>query len=545
MKVRYIFFAMLFLLSTFLQAQKREITRQDTLRGSVTPERIWWDLTYYHLDIEAKPETKSLSGSVLVQYKVLSPGRLMQIDLQPPLEITGVIKDKTDLTYTRDGNVYYIEIADKQVPGTTHSLKIFYEGFPKVSKRPPWDGGLTWSKDKNGNDFIATSCQGDGASLWWPCKDHMYDEPDSMLISITAPAHLTSVANGRLRSVEQKSPDTKTAHWFVANPISNYCVNMNIGDYTHFSEIFHGEKGNLDCDYYVLTYNLNKAKEHFTQAPKMLEAFEYWFGPYPFYEDSYKLVEVPYPGMEHQSSVTYGNHYKNGFRGRDVSHSGWGDKFDFIIIHESGHEWFANSITYKDIADMWIHESFTAYSENLYVDYHFGKKASSEYVIGTRKNIRNDRPIIGIYNINFPGSGDMYPKGANMLHNIRQIIDDDEKWRKLLRDINKEFYHQTVESKQIEDFMIKHSGKNLTPIFNQYLRNVKIPEFTYQITDNTLKYKWSNCIQEFNMPVRIFINGNEQWLNPASDWKEIKVLDSGVEIKVDENFYVTSKRLEN
>ncbi|MFA8341489.1 MAG: M1 family metallopeptidase [Rhodothermaceae bacterium] len=545
MKVRYIFFAMLFLLSTFLQAQKREITRQDTLRGSVTPERIWWDLTYYHLDIEAKPEAKSLSGSVLVQYKVLSSGRLMQIDLQPPLKITGVIKDKTDLNYTRDGNVYYIEIADKQVPGTTHSLKIFYEGIPKVSKRPPWDGGLTWSKDKNGKDFIATSCQGDGASLWWPCKDHMYDEPDSMLISITAPAHLTSVANGRLRSVKQKSPNTKTAHWFVANPISNYCVNMNIGDYTHFSEIFSGEKGNLDCDYYVLTYNLDKAKKHFTQAPKMLEAFEYWFGPYPFYEDSYKLVEVPYPGMEHQSSVTYGNHYKNGFRGRDVSHSGWGDKFDFIIIHESGHEWFANSITYKDIADMWIHESFTAYSENLYVDYHFGKKASSEYVIGTRKNIRNDRPIIGIYNINFPGSGDMYPKGANMLHNIRQIIDDDEKWRMLLRDINKEFYHQTVESKQIEDFMIKQSGKNLTPIFNQYLRNVKIPEFTYQISDNTLKYKWSNCIQEFNMPVRIFINGNEQWLNPASDWKVIKVLDSGVEIKVDENFYVTSKRLEN
>ncbi|MDB5262469.1 MAG: peptidase, partial [Adhaeribacter sp.] len=359
------------------QAQQPEFTRQDTLRGSITAERAWWDLTHYHLDIKVNPADSTIRGKNTVQYRVLQPHQTLQLDLQPPMHIEQVTQNGKPLTFNREGNAYFIKLRDKQDPGKVNKLEVTYGGKPQVSKNPPWSGGVTWRQDANGNPFVATSVQGDGASLWWPCKDHMYDEPDSMLISVTVPQKLTDVSNGRLRKVVQHTDGTKTFHWAVTNPINNYGVNFNIGDYVHFGEKYAGEKGVLDCDYYVLRDNLAKAKKHFAEVPRMLKAFEHWFGPYPFYKDSYKLVEVPYLGMEHQSSVTYGNKFQNGYLGKDLSKSGWGLKFDFIIVHESGHEWFANNITYKDIADMWIHESFTAYSENLCLDYYFGKKASA------------------------------------------------------------------------------------------------------------------------------------------------------------------------
>jgi len=367
---------------------------------------------------------------------------------------------------------------------------------------------------------------------------------DSMNINITTPNNLMDVSNGRLKKVTINNDNTKTYHWVVSNPISNYGVNMNIGDYAHFSEKYKGEKGILDCDYYVLKENLIKAKKQFKQVPKMLEAFEYWFGPYPFYEDSYKLVEVPYLGMEHQSSITYGNHYQNGYLGRDLSGTGWGLKFDYIIIHESGHEWFANNITYKDIADMWIHESFTTYSESLFLDYYYGKNASSEYIIGLRKNIRNDKPIIGSYNVNNSGSGDMYSKGANMLHTLRQLVNNDAKWREILRGLNKEFYHQTVTTKQIENYLSEHTKIDLSAFFNQYLRDIQIPALAYKISDNTLTYKWINIVDHFDMPLKVKINDSEKWIFPTNKWKKLK-LDSPVStFKIDKNFYVKSKRID-
>ena len=385
----------------YLAPEQSKFTRQDSLRGSITPERAWWDLTYYHLDIAVKPSDSTIYGSNTVTYRVINSSGIMQIDLQPPLELLKAEQNGKSLDFSREGNVYWITMSEKQEPGKIYSLVLNYGGKPKISRRPPWEGGITWRRDKNNLPFVASTCQGDGASLWWPCKDHMYDEPDSMLISVTVPSNLMDVSNGRLRSVIRKKDNTTTYNWFVANPINNYGVNINIADYAHFSEVFNGEKGRLDCDYYVLKENLEKAKIQFKQAPMMLSAFEYWFGPYPFYEDGYKLVEAPYLGMEHQSSVTYGNGFRNGYGGNDVSGSGWGDKFDFILVHESGHEWFANNITYEDVADMWIHESFTNYSENLYVEYYYGKDAGREYVLGSRRNIRNDRPVTGIYNVNF------------------------------------------------------------------------------------------------------------------------------------------------
>ncbi|MDO9581090.1 MAG: M1 family metallopeptidase [Bacteroidales bacterium] len=527
----------------FIAPLQKSFTRQDTLRGSVTPERAWWNLTYYHLNIIVKPSDSTIYGTNTVTYRVVNPGSLMQIDLQPPMQLTRAVQNNRELDFKREGNVYWIELYDKQEQSKIYSLVLTYGGKPKISSRPPWEGGIVWKNDSKGLPFVASACQGDGASLWWPCKDHMYDEPDSMLISVNVPENLMDVSNGRLRSVVKQKNKTKTYNWFVSNPINNYGVNINIGDYVHFSEIYNGEKGPLDCDYYVMKDNLEKAKIQFKQAPMMLAAFEHWFGPYPFYEDGYKLVEAPYLGMEHQSSVTYGNGFKNGYRGIDLSSSGWGLKFDFIIIHESGHEWFANSITDEDIADMWVHESFINYSENLYVEYYFGKEAGSEYVLGTRKNIRNDRPITGIYDVNFGGSGDMYYKGGNMLHTLRQIIDDDEKWRSILRGLNKDFYHQVVKGSQIENYISEKTGMNLKPFFDQYLRDVRIPVFEYFVKGNDLTFRWNNCVPGFNMPLKISVSGKEIAIKPKAGFTTIKLDTESADIKVDPGYYVATLNL--
>jgi aminopeptidase N len=532
--------SMVLLLPLQLSSQKVSFSRQDTLRGSITPERAWWDLIYYHLDIVVNPSDSTINGTNTVTYRVINQANLMQIDLQNPLKLSKATQNNKVLTIKREGNVYWIELAEKQEKGKIYSVVLTYGGKPRVSTRPPWVGGITWAKNINGSPFIASSCQGDGASLWWPCKDHMYDEPDSMLISVNVPKDLIDVSNGRLRSVVKQKNGTTIYNWFVANPINNYGVNINIGDYVHFSEVYNGEKGPLDCDYYVLRENLEKAKVQFKQAPMMLAAFEYWFGPYPFYEDGYKLVEAPYLGMEHQSSVTYGNGFKNGYLGTDLSGSGWGYKFDFIIIHESAHEWFANSITYEDIADMWVHESFANYSENLYVEYYYGKEAGSEYVLGTRSSIKNDKPIIGIYNVNYEGSRDMYYKGGNMLHTLRQIINDDEKWRSILRGLNRDFYHQVVKGSQIENYLSEKTGINLKPFFDQYLRDIRIPVFEYYVKGNDLTFRWNNCVQGFAMPLKIFISGKEKIIYPAASFNTIKLDIDNAAIKVDPGYYVAT-----
>ena len=533
-------FLLFFLLNTYVQSRAQKYSAQDTLRGSITPERIWWDLVYYDLDVTVQPKVKSIRGTNTIHYKVVSPNNIMQIDLQPPMKLINAVQDEVELSINQNGNAHFIQLEKKQNRKKIEQIVLHFEGQPKEAINAPWDGGFSWKKDYNGNDFIATSCQGIGASVWWPNKDHMYDEVDSLQMKITVPKHLKAVGNGRLRAVT-KNEKTASYTWFVSNPINNYGVNINIGDYVDFSETYNGEKGNLDMHYFVLKDNLSKAKKQFLDAPKMMKAFEYWFGPYPFYEDSYKLVEVPYLGMEHQSSVTYGNRYMDGYLGRDLSGTGWGLKFDFIIIHESGHEWFANNITNKDIADMWIHEGFTAYSENLFLDYYYGKEASSEYVIGTRKRIRNDRPIIGNYNVNAEGSSDMYYKGANMIHMLRQFTKNDEKWRGILRKMNAKFHHQTVTTQQIESFLSDEIDLDLHSFFNQYLRDVRIPTLEYNIDKNILHYRWTNVVEGFEMPIEYESNKQWQWLYPTVSW-QTKAINSST-ITVDEDYYITTKIL--
>lgn len=516
----------------------------DELRGSITPQRAWWDLQHYSIEVDVLAQTKSLSGTNTITYTVLSPNSTMQIDLQEPMRIDIVTQNGEEIEIESIGNAHFLDLKQSQEIGAKNKVTIHFSGTPREALNAPWDGGLVWSKDTNGIDFIASANQGIGASVWWPVKDHPQDEPDKGVdLFITTPKNLVGVGNGRLiEEIENK--DTKTWHWQVVNPINSYGVNINVGDYVTFSETYNGLNGKLDLSYWVLRDNLEIAKEQFKQAPLMLEAFEYWFGPYPFYEDSFKLVEAPYLGMEHQSSVTYGNKYKNGYLGRDLSGTGWGLKFDFIIIHEAGHEWFANNITNKDVADMWIHEGFTAYSENLYLNYHFGEKASSEYVIGTKRNIQNDIPLIGTYNKNNRGSNDMYYKGANILHTLRQLIADDQKWRAILRGLNKDFYHQTVTSHQVERYISEKSGIHLTQFWEQYLRTTMIPNLQYSIQENQLRYRYTDIIQDFDMPVQVKINGVLNWIQPTSTWKTLENNGKIKTLDVQQDFLINSSLIE-
>jgi aminopeptidase N len=489
-------------------AQRPVYTHADTLRGSNGPARSWWDVTFYDLHTSINPSDSTIKGWTGITYRATRPGREMQIDLQMPMEVDSMRAAGKAVTYRRDGNAFFATLPATVAANTSNTIKVYYHGKPVAAKRPPWDGGYIWRHDSNGNLWVSTANEGLGASVWWPNKDYLADEPDSQRIAITVPDPMMDVSNGRLRKTTHNNDGTTTYEWFVKNPINNYDVSVNAGTYAHYTETFKGEKGDLTMDFYPLAMHLDTAKVMWEQAKSMMSCFEHWFGPYPFYEDGYKLVEAPHLGMEHQSAVAYGNGYRNGYLGRDLSGTGWGNKWDFITVHESGHEWFGNNITMKDQADMWIHEGFTNYSEGLYTECQSGKKAGAEYIIGSRRNITNREPIIPDYGVNAEGSGDMYYKGGSMLHMIRQLVNNDEKWRGILRGLNKTFYHQTVTSKQIEDYMIAQSGIDLSKIFEQYLTTTMIPALEYRFTDDgRFQYHWTNVVKGFEMPVDVHVGG--------------------------------------
>lgn len=527
--------------------QKLNFTRQDTLRGSNSVERAWWDVLHYDVNVTPEYNTRTITGKTTIQYKVL-PNRksiYMQIDLQQPLVIDTIyyngklyINDP-GRPYYNEENVWHIPLPQSEV-NSIHSITIAYHGKPKEAVKPPWDGGWMFTKDEQGRSWMTVACQGLGASVWYPCKDYQGDEPDNgSTLTINVPKDLIAVGNGRLNSKLETS-NSNSYTWKVMSPINNYTIVPYIGHYVNWSDTLLGEKGKLDLNYWVLDYDLPKAKIQFKQVKPMLRAFEYWFGPYPFYNDGYQLIEAPHLGMEHQSAVAYGNHFLNGYLGDDLSASGWGLKWDYIIVHESGHEWFGNNITSKDIADMWVHEGFTDYSETLFIEYYYGKKAADEYLQGLRKNIANDKPIIGPYGVNQEGSADMYYKGANLIHTVRQVINNDEKFRQILRGLNKDFYHQTVTSRQIENYISQKSGKDLSKIFDQYLRTAQVPTLQLKADGDKIKFKWTNCIAGFNMPVKLT---NGQWIQPTTSEQKIKLEGSNFSnIAVDKNFYIDVKK---
>ena len=522
-----------------LNSQAKSYTRADTLRGSLNEARNWWDVQHYAVYVEPDYDNKTIKGKVDIRFKVLSPGKTMQIDLQEPMQLGKAYIGDKPMTFKRDGNTFFINVSDILSKDSIFTMALQFQGNVTVAKRPPWDGGWIFSKDKLGRPWMSVACQGLGASVWFPCKDHQSDEPDQgSTLKINVPDSLMAVGNGRLISKEKYRQGWTAYQWEVKNPINNYNIIPYIGKYVSFSESYPGEKGKLDCDYWVLDYNLDKAKKQFAQVKPMLQAFEHWFGPYPFYEDGFKLVESPHLGMEHQSAVAYGNGFQNGYRGRDLSGSGWGLNWDFIIVHESGHEWFGNNITTKEVADMWVHEGFTNYSETIFTTHHYGKEAGNAYVQGTRKLVQNDLPIIGKYGVNEEGSGDMYYKGGNLVHLIRQLFDDDEKFRMALREMNKQFYHTTTTSAAVEQFWSEQLKRDLSPLFDQYLRSTKIPTLQIEKVGNKIKYRWADCNNNFNIPLRVIVDGNPLWIEPTITWKTFKGKSSINSFEPDKNFFV-------
>lgn len=517
-------------------------TKQDTLRGSLNEERTGWNVLHYTISVIPDYNTRVITGSNHIEFKVVKDFQKMQLDLQEPMEMLNVRWRSQSIPFTREGNVFHLTFPKKLKTGSTETLLVEFQGKPRVAQRPPWDGGWIFAKDKSGRPWMSVACQGLGASVWYPCKDHQSDEPDNgAQLNITVPDTLMAVANGRLKETKKAGAGLTTYSWAVVNPINNYNIVPYIGKYVNWTETYKGEKGDLDCSYWVLDYELDKAKEQFKQAPKMLKSFEYWFGPYPFYEDGYKLVQSPHLGMEHQSAVAYGNRFQNGYLGRDLSGTGWGTKWDFIIVHESGHEWFANNITSFDIADMWVHEGFTNYSETLFTTSEYGVEAGNDYVIGTRKLISNDIPVIGPYGVNQEGSGDMYYKGGNLLHTIRQLFDNDENFRQALRGLNSQFYHRITTSKEVEKYISEKAGIDLSVIFDQYLRTTTIPTLQYQIKGKELSYRWINCLPGFAMKLKVQVGAETKWINPSADWNRLSMNEDIVSFKPDRNFYILTE----
>jgi aminopeptidase N len=525
----------------------RAYSHADSLRGGNGPGRSWWDAAFYDLHVRVSPADSSITGWNGIAYRVLKASQTMQVDLQPPLVVDSIRQAGKDVKYTRDGNALMLALTKRQRVGATDTVTVYYHGKPVSAKNPPWDGGFIWRSDSAGNPWVATANEGLGASVWWPNKDSFADEPDSQRVAITVPDSMIDVSNGRLTGRTRNGDGTTTYTWFVNEPINNYDVAVNAGTYEHFFTVYQGEAGTLSMDFWPLRIHKDTAQKQWRQATPMMKCFEHWFGPYPWYRDGYKLVEAPHLGMEHQTAVAYGNKFENGYLGRDLSGTGRGSNWDFIIVHESAHEWWGNSLTANDAAYMWIHESFANYAENLYVECLTGdKQAGAEYVIGTRKLIRNDRPVQGDPGVNDEGSGnDHYYKGGNMLHTIRQLVGDDEKWRTILRGLQSTFRHQTISGPQVEQYITKESGLPLGKVFDQYLRTTKVPELEYTLQDGKLAYRWTNVVDGFAMPVLAHVPGRgDVTLHPTTGWTTDPAPQATLDgFAVDVDYYVTAKQV--
>lgn len=538
--------SLLFVLTTIpmssqVVTKSRTFTEADTLRGSLRPERNF-DVLKYHLNVKVVPEEKFISGYNTITFKAEEELPVMQVDLFENMNIDSIIFKNNRLEYTRKYNAVFVDMQPIVSQNTVDSLQIFYSGNPIIAKNAPWDGGFVFTKDEEGNPWIGIAVQGTGASLWYPNKDHQSDEPEEVLIEAAVPNGLMNVSNGRFVGKEDLGNGYTRWSWKVNSPINNYNVMLNIGNYVHFSDKFK----DLDLDYYILPYNLEEAKEQFEEVKIMMDCFYDKLGPYPFEEDGFKLIETPYLGMEHQSAVAYGNKYQKGYLGRDLSGTGIGLKWDFIIIHESGHEWYGNSITAADIADMWIHEGFTTYSEAVYIECRWGKEEALKYLEGIRQNIANTSSIIGDYGVNSEGSGDMYYKGANLLNTIRSIYDDDELWWKTIKDYTATFRHKIIDTKTVEDFFNAATPVDLQPVFDQYLRHENIPQLQLKKENNHVYYKWNADVPNFEMPVDVLVHGEEIRLFPTTDWQKFrKKIKSREQLKLNSpEFYVDVKWLE-
>lgn len=533
----FTFFVSLFQANAQLTVPKETFTRRDTLQGGLRPERTSFDVLHYDLNIKISPNQKHIVGYNDITFKVVENTSKIQIDLFENMNVDSIIYNDKKLDYKREELATFIHFPQELQKDTQNVIRFYYSGNPVIAKRAPWDGGFVFSKDKDGKPWVGVACQGFGASCWFPVKDSQSDEPDNgATIKVAVPNGLMNVSNGRFMGMENLKNGYTRWDWEVKNPINTYDITVNIADYVHI----HDNHKGLDLDYYVLRANEKKARKHFEEVKPMMDCFQEKFGKYPFSDDGYKLVETPYLGMEHQSAVAYGNHYMKGYMGNDLSGTGVGTLFDYIIIHESGHEWFGNSITSKDIADMWIHEGFTMYSEIVYIECQYGYDKAMQYAYGLRNAVTNDRPIIGHYGVNKEGSGDMYPKGALMINTIRHIVDNDSKWWRMLLKYSETFKKQIIKTQDVIDFFNKESGRDLTPIFDQYLRYTSIPELEFRKSGKVIEYKWNAEAPNFVMPIDVMIKGKKIRLEASTSWKvfteSVKSINDIQPIKTD--FYI-------
>lgn len=503
-----------------------QYTRQDSLRGTLSSLRSCYDVHYYDLSLEVLPEKRFVSGKNVIHYLVKEDFQKLQIDLFANMKLLKIVWEGKILDFKREGNAVFVHFPQIQKKGTLASMEVWYEGQPIAAKNPPWDGGFSWRKS-GGKDWIGVSCEGIGASLWWPNKDHLSEEPDSMRIRCAVPEGLWCVSNGLFQGKRLKENGLVEFDWKVQYPINNYNVTLNIADYTHFSDVYTAADGErLALDYYVLPQNLEKAKKQFEQVKPMLACYERLFGKYPFWKDGFKLVETPYLGMEHQSAIAYGNGYRNGYMGADLSRSGVGLEFDYIIIHESGHEYWGNNLSCSDHAEMWMHESWCTYTEVLYVECMFGKAKADAYVNGYRSLIENRKPLLAPLGVNAEAPSDIYFKGALMLHTLRHVVNDDRLWFKMIYDLQQHFRHQTLSSRQMLDFMNEALQHDYTYFFRQYLQRASIPTLEIEQKNGQVKYRWSGTVKDFRMPVKVLLNGQEQIIRPSTAWQQIKKVKS-------------------
>jgi aminopeptidase N len=527
---------------------KAGFTRADTLRGALSPERSCYDVVFYDLDLRIDTAKQSIGGFNKIEFQVTKNTRLVQVDLFENMTISKILlDDSAEVTYRREYNAVFISFNKELEKNSLHTLTVYYHGSPLIGKMLPWDGGFKWTHDDNGKAWIGVACQGTGASLWWPNKDHQSDEPDSMRISISVPSDLMEVSNGRLRSKSEIRGGYTRYVWFVSYPVNNYDITINIADYRHLSDIHVYRNDTLTLDYYVLPYQVEKASKHFREVEPMLRCYEKYFGKYPFYRDGFKLVETPYLGMEHQSCIAYGNKYETGYSGSD--YSGIGLDFDYIIVHESAHEWWGNAITSKDIADMWIHEGFATYAEVLFTECMYDSSTAAAYINAQKRHVRNDKPVIGPYDVNKEGSGDMYAKGSLMLNTLRHVTDNDSLWFMAILRLQEGFRYKTVTSKEIEDYFSRVLGKDLNLFFDQYLRNSGIPLLEVRVKSKlmnatTVEYRWKDVVKGFNMPVLFSpSDGTNAYIYPTEEWQQVELQQMPMSaFKITEDlFYVRIK----
>lgn len=545
-KVESLFACLFFcvIISSTAQTPSPKFSRADSLRGGNGEGRKYWDVLHYDLRIKPDLTKKSISGSINITFSD-SGAQIIQLDLQKPMRINRIlIKNKT-CKFKREGNVYWVKLPKSNIRKPERKIiSVTFSGVPREAIRAPWDGGWVWKTDNLGNSFVSVACQGLGASSWFPCKDIQSDEPDfGCRMEIEVPDTLSAVSNGRLfKTLFNSKQRSKRFFWETTSPINNYNIVPYIGKYVMIEDQFQGVDGNLSLRYWVLQHNEEKARKHFVGVKKMLTAFEHYFGPFPFYKDGYQLVEAPYLGMEHQSAIAYGNEYKQGYLGKDRSRTGLGLDWDFIVVHESGHEWFGNSITTNDIAENWIHESFTTYAEALYIEYYKGKTSATDYLDGLKIGIDNDEPLQTYLGVNREPSGDIYNKGANVIHTLRKWINDDKIFFDGLREMNKRFRHKIVSSSEVEKFWTDWTKLSLNTFFNQYLRTNKVPHLHTSWSDSgKITIQWKNVVEGFSMPVDILINDSTELRVYATEQKsEINLSEAiaPVDIKVHPAFLI-------